>query len=127
MLKEKTNNMKRLLIPFAFCLMALASSAQSASASFSVDKWKGKITQFSIQLLDGKQHRLSGELKDQRYEDLVSIRKGEERVQLKCRDKEDGLKEVVFLAEGKDGGLFIRCTGRFTQKDLDQMTSSLKE
>ena len=118
--------MKRLFIPLAFCLMALASSAQRASASFSVDRWKGKITQFSIQLLDGKQ-KFSGELKGQRFEDLLSIRKGEDRVQLMVRDKEEGLKEVVFLAEGKEGGLFIRCTGRFTQKDLDQMSSSLKE
>ncbi len=119
--------MKNLFIPLALCLMTLTSSAQRASASFSVDRWKGKITQFSIKLLDGKHTRLSGELRDQQFEDLLSIRKGEERVQLMFKEKEDGLKEVAFLAEGKEGGLFIRCTGRFSQKDLDQMTSSLKE
>jgi len=43
------------------------------------------------------------------------------------KDGKDGLREVVFLAEGKEGGLYIRCTGRFTQHDLDQMTSALQE
>ena len=118
--------MKKLFIPLAFCLMALASTAQRSSASFSIDNWKGKITQFSIQL-NGKITRLSSELRDQRFEDLLSIRKGDERVQLMFKEKEDGLKEVAFLAEDKEGSLFIRCTGRFTQKDLDQMTSSLKD
>lgn len=104
-----------------------ACSAQCGSASFSVDRWKSKITQLNIQILNGQHSTLSHELRDEKFEDLFAIRKGVEQVRLMSRDAKDGLREVVFLAEGKEGGLYIRCTGKFTQQDLDKMTSTLKD
>jgi len=116
------------LLLSVICLIAsVACSAQSATASFSLDRWKSRITSLNIQLLDGQRTNLSRELRDEKFEDLFSVRKGVERLQLMSKDGKDGLREVVFLAEGKEGGLYIRCTGRFTQHDLDQMTSALQE
>ena len=119
--------MRRLCFLTAFVIMAGTCSAQSASCSFSVDRWKSKITQLNIQILDGQHTALSHQLKDEKFEDLFAVRKGIEQLRLMSRDRKDGLREVVFLAEGKDGGLYIRCTGKFTQHDLDQMTSTLKD
>lgn len=104
-----------------------ACSAQCGSVSFSVDRWKSKITRLNIQILDGQRTALSHALQDEKFEDLFAVRKGVEQLRLMSRDRKDGLREVVFLAEGREGGLYIRCTGRFTQHDLDQMTSSLKD
>ncbi|MBN9384366.1 MAG: DUF4252 domain-containing protein [Chitinophagaceae bacterium] len=118
---------KSLFLSAFFMAIVFACSAQCGSASFSIDRWKSKITQLNIQLLDGQCTTLSHELQDEKFEDLFSVRKGIEKVRLMCKDRKDGLREVVFLAEGKDGGLYIRCTGKFTQHDLDQMTSSLKD
>jgi|GEM_PF-2822369 len=121
--------MRRLCF-FTICvIMAVTCSAQSASCSFSIDRWKSKITQLNIQLLDGRSipTALSHELRDEKFEDLFSVRKGIEQLRLLSRDRKDGLREVVFLAEGKEGGLYIRCTGKFTLQDLDQMTSTLKD
>ena len=119
--------MKRLLLSAVCAIMVYAGSAQSATCSFSVDRWKSKITQLNIQILDGKSATLSRELRDEKFEDLFTVRKGTDRVQLMTRDGKDGLREVVFLAESKDGGLYIRCTGKFSQRDLDQMTKALQD
>ena len=139
--------MKKLFLPIVFCLLALAGSAQT-SASFSVDPsfmlsanfkgssdgdWIHKVSQLQVMVMDGKKaadaqqwNKLSHDLQDQRFEDLLSIRKGSSRLQLLSRDGREGLKEIAFLAGDRDGGLFIRFSGKFTQRDLDEMQSSLR-
>ncbi|HVW58817.1 MAG TPA: DUF4252 domain-containing protein, partial [Puia sp.] len=128
--KENLNNMRPkslfLFLSVLFLAMTFVCSAQCGSPSFSVDRWKSKITRLNIQILDGKCTVLSHSLRDEKFEDLFAVRKGIEQLRLMSRDRKDGLREVVFLAEGKEGGLYIRCTGKFTQHDLDQMTSTLK-
>lgn len=118
---------KNLFLSVLFMATVFACSAQSGSASFSIDKWKSKITRLNIQILDGKNTALSHELRDEKFEDLFAVRKGVEQLRLMSRDGKDGLREVVFLAEGKEGGLYIQCTGRFTQHDLDKMISTWKD
>lgn len=118
---------KSLFLSVLFLAMVFACSAQCGNASFSIDRWKSKITRLNIQIMDGKCTALSHSLQDEKFEDLFAVRKGVEQLRLMSRDRKDGLREVVFLAVGKEGGLYIRCTGRFTQHDLDQMTSTLKD
>lgn len=118
---------KSLFLSAIFMALVFACSAQSVNCQFSVDRWKSKITQLNIQVMDGPRTALSRELRDESFEDLFSVRKGTDMVRLMSREKGDGLREVVFLAQGKEGGLYIRCTGKFTQRDLDQMTSALQD
>jgi len=119
--------MKKLLLLTVCSIMVLICSAQNFNCSFSVDRWKSKITQLNIQILDGQHANLARGLRDEKFEDLFTVRKGADRVQLMSKEAKDGLREIAFLAEGKEGGLYIRCTGRFTQHDLDQMTMALQE
>ncbi|MDO6430500.1 DUF4252 domain-containing protein [Flavitalea sp. BT771] len=140
--------MKKLFLPIVICLLALTGGAQT-SASFSIDPsfmltanfkgssegdWIHKVTQLQVMVMDGKQaadarqwSKLSHDLRDQRFEDLFSIRKGNDRLQLMSKDGRQGLKEIAFLAGDGDGGLFIRFAGKFTQHDLDEMQSSLRD
>jgi hypothetical protein len=140
--------MKKIFLPIVFCLLAFAGSAQT-SASFSIDPsfmltasfkgssdgdWIHKVTQLQVMVMDGKKaadaqqwNKLSHDLRDQRFEDLLSIRKGSGRLQLLSKEGRQGLKEIAFFAGDGDGGLFIRFSGKFTQHDLDEMLSSLRD
>jgi len=146
MLKEKTNNMTKCILSVALILMVSAGYGQQASfstnASFMLQasfhgkedgSWIQKVTQVKLMILDKKKaadaaqwNKVVSELRDQRYEELVSIRKGESRVRLMSRDG-DGVKEVAFLAGDGDGGLYIQFAGKFTQHDLEQMQLSIRD
>ena len=141
--------MKRLFLPVVCMLMSLACCAQQSTTSFSIDPsfmltasfkgksdgdWIQKITRINVMILDGKKpadaeqwSKLSHDLRDQRFEDLFSIRKGGDKLQLMSREGKDGLKEIVFMAGDKEGGLYIQFAGKFTQRDLDRMQSSLQD
>jgi hypothetical protein len=130
-------------------LMSLACCAQQSTTSFSIDPsfmltasfrgksdgdWIQKITRLKVLVLDGKKpadaeqwNKLSYDVRDQRFEDLFSIRKGGDKLQLLSKEGKEGLKEIVLLAGDKQGGLYIRFSGKFTRHDLDQMASSLQE
>lgn len=137
--------MTRCILSVALVLMVGAGYGQqvsfSTNASFMLQAsfrgredgtWIQKVTQVKVMVLDKKKaadaeqwDKLVHELRDQRYEELVSIRKGENRMRLLSRDG-DGVKELAFLAGDGDGGLYIQFAGKFTQHDLEQMQSSLQ-
>jgi hypothetical protein len=134
------------ILSVALVLMVGAGYGQQASfstnASFMLSAsfhgkedgtWIQKVTQVKVMVLDKKKaadaaqwDRLVHELRDQRYEELVSIRKGENRVRLMSRNG-DGVKELAFLAGDGDGGLYIQFAGKFTQHDLEQMQLSIQD
>jgi hypothetical protein len=135
--------MKKLLLPIACCLVAFACNAQTPEpVSISVDPkfmlsasfkgsddgdWFHKITQVKMMILDKTNATLSRDLHNQRFEDLFSVRKGGDLLQLMSRQGRAGLRDIAFLAGGKDGGLYFRFSGKFTQQDLDKMAASLQE
>ncbi|HEY8968590.1 MAG TPA: DUF4252 domain-containing protein, partial [Puia sp.] len=114
--------MTRCILSLALVLMVGAGYGQqvsfSTNASFVLSasfhgkedgSWIQKVTQVKVMVLDKKKaadaeqwDKLVHELRDQRYEELVSIRKGENRMRLLSRDG-DGVKEVAFLAGDGDG------------------------
>lgn len=111
------------------------------NASFSGDgsndnkNWLQKITQVQLLILDAKKtpsvqgewSELSHSLQQDQFDELVTIRKGKEKLQLLSKERKDGLKEVVFVAGDKEGsGLFIHFSGHFTAKDLEKIQSSLQ-
>jgi hypothetical protein len=140
--------MKKLIFPAVFSLMVLACSGQN-STSISFDPsfmltasfhgkddgtWIQKVTRLNVMVLDGKKtadaqrwSSLPHELRDDKFEDLLSFHKGGQRLQLMSRDGKEGLKEIAFLAGDGLGGLYIQFAGKFTSKDLDQMLSSVRD
>lgn len=141
--------MTRSFFAAACLLMSLTCCAQRSATSISIDPsfmltanfkgksdgdWIQKITRVNVMILDNKKQadaeqwsRLSHDLQDQRFEDLLSIRKGGDQLRLMSKDGKEGLKEIAFLAGGKDGGLYIQFAGKFTQHDLEKMQLSLQE
>jgi len=97
--------------------------------------WLKKVTEVRLLILDQKKaptarewSDLFGSLVDDHFEELFSIRKGKDRVQLMSADRKGDLKELVFLAAGEDGGgLFLHFKGHFTAADLEKMQSALQE
>lgn len=110
------------------------------NASFSGDKnnnssWIHKVTHVRLLILGDKKTRaqqqewneLPHTFRQDNFEDLLTIRKGQERVQLLSKERKDGDKEVVFWVADKDGsGLLIHFRGSFTEKDMDKIRESLQ-
>jgi uncharacterized protein DUF4252 len=114
----------------------LNASFSSGGNSNEKDGWMHKITRVRVLILDGKKNPLAGEdlkalnksLRSEQFEELVSVRKGKDNVQLLDKERKDGLKEVVFLATGEDGGgLFIEFRGNFTDHDLEKIQSAIQD
>ena len=114
-------------------------SSFGVNATFSSsDKkgWLNKVTQFRMLILDtkktpslrGEWNELAQSLKKDNYDDLVSIRKGEDNVRLLSKEGKDNLKEFVFFANGKDGGcVFMHIRGHFTAHDMEEIQASLQD
>jgi hypothetical protein len=106
-----------------------ASDGQAASG------WVRKMTNLHVIILDGKKNssahqewtELEESLKQDQFEELLTIRKGSDRVRLLSKDAAAGIKEVAFLVAGKDGsGLFFHFRGHFTEKDMASIQSVLQ-
>jgi len=108
----------------------------SFSGKESNKDWMHKITKVRLLILDDKKmsglqqewRELSESLQKDRFEELLTIRKGQDRLQLFSKDRSDGQKEVVFLAgEKAGGGLFIHFRGNFTAADMEKIQSTLQD
>ena len=99
------------------------------------DNWLKKVTQVRMLIIDAKKapsskewSDLSGSLLADHFDELMSVRKGRDRVQLMSADRGADLKEVVFLAAGQDGGgILLHFKGHFTTADLAKMQFALQE
>ena len=105
------------------------SDGQAASG------WVHKMTNLRVIILDGKKNSsapqewtdLEESLKQDQFEELLTIRKGGDRVRLLSKEAAAGMKEVAFLVAGKDGsGLFFHFRGHFTEKDMASIQSVLQ-
>jgi len=118
---------------------SLFSPSFSINANFSGDSqktWKNKVTQFRMLILDSKENpslrhdldELSLDLRKDKFEDMVTIHSGKDNMQLLSKDEKGGLKEIVFVVTGKDGGcVFMDIKGKFTAHDMDEIQSSLQD
>jgi hypothetical protein len=109
------------------------------SAAFSEkgdDTWKNKISTIRLLILDGKKTRTStGEfdevcrdLQKDKFDALVDIHQGKERMQLLEKDLDGSMKHLILLMHGKDDGtIFAELKGRFTQADLAHMERSMRD
>jgi len=115
----------------SFMLNACFSASDGQYAS----GWVHKMTNLRVIILDGKKNssahqewtELEESLKQDQFEELLTIRKGSDRVKLLSKEAAAGIKEVAFLVAGKDGsGLFFHFRGHFTEKDMASIQSLLQ-
>jgi len=114
-----------------FMLNASFSGKKSANSG-----WIHKVTHVRLLILGDKKNRAQQEewkelprlLQQDRFEDLLTIRQGQDRVQLLSKERKDGDKEIVFWTGDKDGGgLLIHFRGPFTAQDMEKIQSALQD
>lgn len=114
----------------AFMLNACFSGSGNTN-----DGWIRKVTNLRLLILDEKKNPGAGQewtdleqsLQQDHFEDLLTIRKGKDRVRLLSKEGAGGMKEVAFLVAGKEGGgLFFHFRGTFTEKDMATIESFLQ-
>jgi hypothetical protein len=106
-----------------------------ASDSPSGNGWLHKMTNLRLLILDGKKNPsarqewtdLEQSLKQDQFDELLTVRKGSDRMRLLSKDEAAGIKEVAFLVAGNDGsGLFFHFRGHFTEKDMAGIQSAFQ-
>jgi hypothetical protein len=109
------------------------------NASFSGDSnknWIDKLSVVRLLIIDGKKtpgvqedvESLSKQMHGDNFDDLLTVSKGKQKIQLLSKDLQDGVKDVVFLIRGDDDGtIFVQLKGKLSAKDLSQMESSFND
>jgi len=114
-------------------LLNISFNRENARSS---DDWFHKVTFLHCLIIDVNKtpsvreewSDLSQSLRDDRFEEWFSVRKGKGRIQLLSRDGKNDGKEVVCLIVGEDGsGLFFHLGGHFTAHDMEKMQSALQD
>lgn len=97
--------------------------------------WTRRITSVRCLIIDSKKtpdasrewSELASSLRADRFEEWFSVRKGQGRLQLLSRDKDDVMEDVACLIVGDDGsGLFFHLRGHFTAADRARIESALQ-
>ena len=126
-----SDNGSSLSLDPSFMLNACFPATDNSAAS----GWVHKMTNLRLIILDGEKNasamqewtELEQSLKQDQFEELLTIRKGSDRVRLLSKEGAEGMKQVAFLVAGKDGsGLFFHFRGHFTEKDMASIQSVLQ-
>ena len=105
-------------------------------ANDSTDSWMKKVTMFRFLTLDPEKSSKAGEewanltqsLKDDNFEEMMSIRKGRSNLKVLSRDRKDGQEDVVCVAvDEHGGGVFFHVRGRFTEADKAKIREMMKD
>lgn len=106
------------------------------SGTDSTDGWMKKVTMCRFLTLDPEKTPKAGEewaaltqsLKDDHFEEWMSVRKGKGNFRLLSRDRRDGQEDIVCVAADEHGaGVFFHLRGRFTAKDKARIQSSIND
>lgn len=93
-----------------------------------------KIKGVRLFILDEKAHvqnadfqSLVNDMKRANFDDLMTVRKGGDRVHFMGRETNKGYTDITFLTKDDKGGAFLMCLeGFFTKHDVENMTKSDK-
>jgi hypothetical protein len=111
-------------------LLNLSTSADSS------DAWMKKVTMCRFITIDSAKMAKAGEewaeltqsLKDDHFEEWMSIRKGKSNFRLLARDRKDGQQDVVLVGVDTDGGrVFFHLRGRFTAADKARVQAAMQK
>jgi Domain of unknown function (DUF4252) len=106
-------------------LLNLGGSGGSGGSDSS-DGWMKKVTMCRFLTIDSQKMLKAGQewaeltqsLKDDHFEEWMSIRKGKSNFRIMARDRKDGQEDVVCVGVNADGGgVFFHLRGRFTAAD----------
>ena len=108
----------------------------SASSNPADSGWWHKITLCRFLTIDpgktasaGKEwSELNQSLRDDHFEEWMSVRHGKENFRMLARDRKDGQEDVVCVAVDKNGsGVFFHLRGRFSAADKDRIGAALQD
>ena len=106
------------------------------AGSDSSNSWMKKVTMCRFLTLDPEKSSKAGEewanltqsLKDDNFEEMMSIRKGRSNLKVLSRDRKDGQEDVVCVAvDEHGGGVFFHVRGRFTEADKAKIREMMKD
>jgi hypothetical protein len=104
-------------------------------ASDSSDSWMKKVTTCRFMAIDPDKTPkaeqewadLRQSLKDDHFEEWLSVRKGKGNFQLLSKDRKDGQEDIVCVVTGDRGeGVFFHLRGRFTAADKARIEATLQ-
>lgn len=100
----------------------------------SSDGWMKKVTMCRFLTLDPEKTakaaeewtELTSSLKEDHFEEWMSVRKGKGNFRILSRDRRDGQEDIVCVAADEHGaGVFFHLRGRFTAADKDRIRASM--
>ena len=99
---------------------------------FNFKSAKSKIKGVRLFILDEKANvqnadfqTLVSDMKRAHFEDLMTIRKGGDRVYFMGRETDKGYTDITFLTKGSKGGAFLMSLeGFFSKQDVENMTKA---
>jgi hypothetical protein len=102
----------------------------------SSDGWMKKVTMCRFLTFDQEKTTKASEewselaqvLKEDHFEELMTVRKGKGNLRLLEKERKDGQEDIVCLAAGEHGGgVFFHVRGRFTAADKARIQAALQD
>lgn len=104
--------------------------------SDSSDGWMKKITLCRFLTIDSVKMQKAGQawteltqsLKDDHFEEWMSIRKGKSNFRIMAKDRKDGQEDVVLVGvDTNGGGVFFHLRGKFTPADKARIRTMMND
>ncbi len=98
-------------------------------------RWRHKITLLRFLTIDGSKtptagrewNELAQSLREDHFEEWISVRKGKGNLRLLSKDGKDGQEDIVCLIIDKDGnGIFFHLRGRFSAADKTSIEAAFQ-
>jgi hypothetical protein len=108
----------------------------SASSNPADTGWWHKITLCRFIAIDSAKtagaakewSELNQSLRDDHFEEWMSVRHGKENFRMLARERKDGQEDVVCVAVDENGsGVFFHLRGRFSAADKDRIGAALQD
>jgi hypothetical protein len=106
------------------------------SSSDTAKSWTKKVTMCRFLAIEPEKTASAGQewadlkqsLKDDRFEEWMSVRKGKGNFRLLAKDRQDGQEDIVCVATDEHGGgVFFHIRGRFSAADKAQIQAALQD
>ncbi|HEV3410832.1 MAG TPA: DUF4252 domain-containing protein [Puia sp.] len=106
------------------------------SSSDTGDSWTKRITMCRFLTIDPEKTAKAGQewaelkqsLKDDQFEEWMSVRKGKSNFKVMSKNRKDGQEDVVCVAVDEHGeGVFLQLRGRFTAADKARIQAAMQD
>jgi Domain of unknown function (DUF4252) len=106
------------------------------SSSDTTDSWTKRVTMCRFLAIDPAKTPKAAEewadlkqsLKDDHFEEWMSVRKGKSDFRLMARNRKDGQEDVICLAVDEHGeGVFFHLRGKFSEADKVRIQAAMQD